>query len=105
MRVPLTGAGAGRRLIVNGDDFGLTLPITEGVIDAFERGILTSASLVATGNAFDRAARYAATHPELDSGVHLMIVQGTPVLSPEQVTSLVQEDGRFLPGYGEFMAR
>ena len=105
MRVPLTGAAAGRRLIVNADDFGLTLPITEGTIDAFERGILTSASLVATGAAFDRAAQYAATHPDLDSGVHLMIVQGGPVLPPDNVPSLVQQDGKFLPGYGEFMAR
>jgi predicted glycoside hydrolase/deacetylase ChbG (UPF0249 family) len=34
-----------------------------------------------------------------------MIVQGAPVLLPLQVPSLVQADGRFLPGYGEFMAR
>ena len=105
MRVPLTGAAAGRRLIVNADDFGLTIPITEGTIDAFEQGILTSASLVATGSAFDRAAKYAATHPDLDSGIHLMIVQGAPVLLPMQVPSLVQANGNFLPGYGEFMAR
>lgn len=105
MRVPLTGAAAGRRLIVNADDFGLTLPITEGTIDAFERGILTSASLVAAGDAFARAARYAASHPDLDAGVHLMIVQLSPVLPPDETRSLVQEDGRFLPGYGEFMAR
>ena len=105
MRVPLTSAGAGRRLIVNADDFGLTKPITEGVIEAFERGILTSASLVATGEAFDRASRYAQTHPDLDSGIHLMIVQGEPALPPEQIPSLVSEDGRFLPGYAEFMAR
>ncbi|HZE19207.1 MAG TPA: ChbG/HpnK family deacetylase [Candidatus Angelobacter sp.] len=105
MRVPLTGAAAGRRLIVNADDFGLTKPITEGVIEAFERGILTSASFVATGEAFDRAAQYAANHPDLDSGIHLMIVQGHPALPPEQVPSLVNGDGRFLPGYAEFMAR
>lgn len=105
MRVSLTGAGAGRRLIVNADDFGLTLPITEGTIDAFERGIMTSASLVATGDAFDRAARYAAGHPDLDAGIHLMVVQGAPVLPVDQVSSLVQEAGSFLPGYGEFMAR
>ena len=82
MRVPLTGAAAGRRLIVNADDFGLTLPITEGTIDAFERGILTSASFVAPGDAFARAAQYAASHPDLDAGVHLMIVHSRPVLPP-----------------------
>src|SRR5207248_5901365 len=102
MRVPLTGAAAGRRLIVNADDFGLTQPITDGVIEAFERGILTSASLVATGEAFQRAAQYAARRSDLDSGIHLMIVQGAPVLPPEQVPSLVQESGLFLPGYPEF---
>ncbi|HMI31165.1 MAG TPA: ChbG/HpnK family deacetylase [Candidatus Limnocylindrales bacterium] len=105
MRVPLTGAAAGRRLIVNADDFGLTLPITQGIIDAFERGILTSASLVATGAAIDRATQYAASHHDLDCGVHLMIVHGAPVLPAEKVASLVQPDGMFLPGYGEFMAR
>jgi len=65
----------------------------------------TSASLVATGAAFDRAARYAASQPDLDVGIHLMIVQGTPVLAREKVPSLVAENGAFLPGYGEFMAR
>jgi hopanoid biosynthesis associated protein HpnK len=105
MRVPLTGAAAGRRLIVNADDFGLTHPITEGTIDAFERGILTSASMIASGEAFDRAAGYAARHPDLDCGVHLMIVQGEPTLPADNVPSLVKEDGKFLPGYAEFMAR
>src|SRR3989442_12084866 len=100
MRVPLTGAAAGRRLIVNADDFGLTLPITEGTIDAFEGGILTSASLVAAGDAFVGAAQYAASHSDLDAGVHLMIVHGGPVLPPEQVWRPVQTDGPFLPGYG-----
>ena len=32
-----------------------------------------------------------------------MIVQGAPVLPPEQVLSLVQESGLFLPGYPEFI--
>jgi hopanoid biosynthesis associated protein HpnK len=105
MRVPLTGAAAGRRLIVNADDFGLTHPITEGTIDAFERGILTSVSMIASGEAFDRAAGYAARHPDLDCGVHLMIVQGEPTLPADNVPSLVQENGKFLPGYAEFMAR
>jgi len=105
MRIPLTGAAAGRRLIVNADDFGLTPSITEGTIEAFERGILTSASLVATGAAFERAASYAASHPELDSGVHLMIVHSAPALPLDQVPSLVGANGQFLPGYGEFMAR
>jgi predicted glycoside hydrolase/deacetylase ChbG (UPF0249 family) len=105
MRVPLTGAAAGRRLIVNADDFGLTDPITEGTIEAFERGILTSVSLVASGESFERASRYAAAHADLDAGVHLMVVGGAPVLPRSEVASLLDDQGRFLPAYGEFMAR
>ncbi|MBI4364111.1 MAG: ChbG/HpnK family deacetylase [Candidatus Latescibacteria bacterium] len=104
MRVPLTGA-AGRRLIVNADDFGLTDAITDGTIEAFEHGILTSASLVGSGDAFERAAAYAAGRPDLDAGVHLMVVGGRSVLGRDEVESLLDDNGRFLPAYGEFMAR
>ena len=35
-----------RRLIVNADDFGMTAGVTEGILDAHVRGIVTSASLM-----------------------------------------------------------
>jgi predicted glycoside hydrolase/deacetylase ChbG (UPF0249 family) len=60
-----------RRLIVNADDFGLTRGVNEGIAEAFEHGILTSASLMVLTRAAEDAARYATAHPTLSVGLHL----------------------------------
>jgi predicted glycoside hydrolase/deacetylase ChbG (UPF0249 family) len=61
----------GRRfLIVNADDFGLTNGVNRGIIEAHERGIVTSASLMVRYPAAEKAAEYARTHPELSVGLH-----------------------------------
>ena len=60
----------GRFLIVNADDFGLTDGINRGVIEAHERGIVTSASLMVRYPAARQAADYAKAHPELSVGLH-----------------------------------
>lgn len=59
-----------RYLIVNADDFGLTTAINRGIIEAHERGILTSASLMVRYAAASEAANYARTHPQLSVGLH-----------------------------------
>jgi predicted glycoside hydrolase/deacetylase ChbG (UPF0249 family) len=60
-----------RRLIVNADDFGQSTGINEGIVEAFERGIVTSASLMVRWPAAQQAAGYARSHPDLDVGLHL----------------------------------
>jgi predicted glycoside hydrolase/deacetylase ChbG (UPF0249 family) len=65
-----------KRLIVNADDFGFTPDVNEGIIDAHTRGILTSTTLMATGEAFDDAVRRARQAPSLDIGCHLVLVGG-----------------------------
>ena len=40
-----------RTLVVNADDLGLTIGINDGIFDAHDRGILTSASLMANAPA------------------------------------------------------
>lgn len=47
------------------------------------------------GDAFDEAAEIAKRNPGLQVGLHLTLVQGRPVLPPEQVPDLVGPDGRF----------
>ena len=58
-------------MIVNADDFGLSPGVNQGVIRAFEEGILTSASLMVRWPAAGEAARYAREHPRLGVGLHL----------------------------------
>jgi predicted glycoside hydrolase/deacetylase ChbG (UPF0249 family) len=60
-----------RQLIVNADDFGRCNGVNAGVIEAFEKGIVTSASLMVRGNAASEAAEYVRMHPELSLGIHI----------------------------------
>ena len=60
-----------RYLIVNADDFGLSPGVNRGVIEAYEEGIVTSASLMVRPPAAREAAAYAREHSSLSVGLHL----------------------------------
>jgi predicted glycoside hydrolase/deacetylase ChbG (UPF0249 family) len=87
-----------RFLIINGDDFGLTDGVTEGICRAFEAGALTSTSaIINIEGAPERIASAHARYPRLPIGLHLNISLGCPVLPPDQVPSLVNAHGHFYP--------
>src|SRR5687768_16075313 len=60
-----------RILIVNADDFGQSLGINQGIITAYEQGIVTSASLMVRWSAAAKAAAYGRAHPDLSLGLHV----------------------------------
>lgn len=84
-----------KRLIINADDFGLSAGVNRAVEIAWQEGILTQASLISGGEAFEEAVEIAWRNPGLQVGLHLTLVQGTPVLPPEQIPGLVGNDGFF----------
>ena len=45
--------------VINADDFGISLGTNQGIEKAFKKGILTSASIMSSGSAFDNAIRIA----------------------------------------------
>jgi len=100
-----TGATGPARLIINADDFGLCEEVNRGVAQAFDHGLVTSASLLPTGEAFAGAVRLARARPALDLGVHLALTQTRPVSPPETIPSLVGEDGRFPADWKVFLRR
>jgi predicted glycoside hydrolase/deacetylase ChbG (UPF0249 family) len=77
-----------RSLVVNADDFGFTRDVNQGIVEAHQRGILTSTTLMACGAAFDDAVRLARETPSLDIGCHLVLVGSQPF--PESVAGLIQ---------------
>ncbi len=85
----------GKELIINADDFGLSSGVNRAVIKAWQEGILTSTSLMATGDAFDEAVLLARSNPGLQVGLHLTLVQGRSVLSPGEIPGLVDRFGNF----------
>lgn len=66
-------------LVVNADDFGLTEGTNQAILEAHQRGIVTSTSLLANGQAFDHAVRIALATPTLGVGVHLTLTEGEPL--------------------------
>ena len=62
---------AKRYLIVNADDFGQSHSVNSGTIEAYERGIVTSASLMVRWPAAAEAAVYSRQHPNLSLGLHV----------------------------------
>lgn len=60
-----------KKLIVTADDFGLTQKVSEGIARAYRNGIVTSASLMVNGGAFESAVDLARQNPGLDLGLHL----------------------------------
>lgn len=95
----------GTCIIVNADDLGLHEDINHGIYLAHTRGVVTSASVVACGEAFDHAVDIIDRSPELDLGVHLTLIEERPLCPPNEIPSLVGPDGRFLPSYRPFTAR
>ncbi|MBR8835722.1 MAG: hopanoid biosynthesis-associated protein HpnK [Stigonema ocellatum SAG 48.90 = DSM 106950] len=84
-----------RFVIINGDDFGFSCGVNRGIIEAHEEGVLTSTSLMVTGQAFDEAVSLAHGHPKLGVGLHLVLASGKAVLPPSLIPHLVDSNGNF----------
>jgi predicted glycoside hydrolase/deacetylase ChbG (UPF0249 family) len=94
------------RLIVRGDDLGMTHGSLVAFEKAFKEGILTCASILATAPWFEGAAELYKRNPKWCIGLHLSIIgewrgyRWRPVLPWDQVPSIVDHDG-FLYRYPE----
>jgi chitin disaccharide deacetylase len=82
------------RLIINADDFGLTPGINRAIAELHAAGVLTSATLMAAGPAFDDAIATARANPTLAIGCHIVLTDGTPISPPETIPTLLGPDKR-----------
>jgi hopanoid biosynthesis associated protein HpnK len=90
-----------RRLIFTADDFGLSLSVNEAVERAHREGVLSTASLMVAAPGSSDAIRRARALPELRVGLHVVLVNGRPLLPAARVPDLVGGDGAFLSDLGE----
>lgn len=84
-----------KKVILTGDDFGLAPPVNEAIIDANRRGTLTTASLMIGARFAKEAVEGARQCSALKVGLHLVLVEGNPVLPPERIPDLVDASGAF----------
>ena len=86
-----------KRLVVTADDFGLCPEVNAAVRRAHREGVLTCASLMVGAETAAEAAAIA-RDDNLAVGLHLVLVDGRPVLPPARVPDLVDARGRFRSG-------
>jgi hopanoid biosynthesis associated protein HpnK len=97
-----------RRLIVNADDFGLTQGVNRAIVEAHSHGVVTSATLMANGHAFDDASQRATSTSRLSVGCHVVLVDGLPVLGGGETPTLSNrkfDDRRFYQNLSGFALR
>ena len=102
-----------RFLIVNADDLGQSPGINRGVIEAHERGIVTSASLMVRWPAAREAADYARNHARLSLGLHFDFSEWAcrrgkwerlyQVVDEDDVHSVAREANRQLAAFQDLM--
>ncbi len=77
-----------KKFILNADDFGMSNAFNKAVIDGYNKGFLSSASICANGEAFSPAINEILPDcPKLGLGVHLNIIEGNSLLSGEKFTN------------------
>lgn len=86
-----------RKIVIVGDDFGLSAENNAGIIAAHEHGVMPATCLMVGGEAAAEAVAYARQHPSLAVGLHVSFSDTRPALPPEQIPLLVQPDGHFPP--------
>jgi hopanoid biosynthesis associated protein HpnK len=84
-----------KNLIITADDFGAAPEVNEAVERAHRDGVLSAASLMVSGRAAADAVARAKALPSLKVGLHLVLVEGRPVLPPASVPDLVDGHGFF----------
>jgi len=83
------------QVILTADDFGRSPSINAAVMQAHREGVLTSASLMVTGDACGEAVALAHATPTLAVGLHLIVSGGRAALNPWEIPHLVDASGRF----------
>ncbi len=88
------------RLIVRGDDMGMTHAVNLACIDAYQNGIMKSVEVMAPTPWFPEAVALLKEHPGLDVGIHLVLTSEWETLKWRPLTyapSIVDSNGYFFP--------
>ncbi len=94
------------RLILNADDFGLTIGVNRAIVELHRAGSLTSTTLMAKAAATEEAIALSRSTPSLGVGCHVVLVDGEPVTPMFNLPTLVNpRTNRFQPTLGQFLQR
>src|SRR6266540_6255177 len=92
-----------KRLIVNADDYGRTPGVNEGTLEAYVKGIVTSATVMILEPAAQEGIHLArAAAPDLALGLHFAVTGGGVSASPAGTLPRLAPGGRFVRSVKNF---
>lgn len=82
-------------VVINADDLGFSKGTNRGIIEAYRRGLLKSASIMPTGPSYKEAVGMIKKYPGLGIGVHLSLTLGKAIFPKNKIPDLVDNKGYF----------
>lgn len=89
-----------KRLIINGDDFGMNEHCSRAIAQALSEGLITDTTMMANGEYFDEAADLAREQGFSDKiGIHFNLTEGEPLTDAIRDLPAFVSHGRFHKQY------
>lgn len=81
------------KIIFNADDLGWSVGVNKGIVEAYQNGVVNSATLIVTGKAFEQAVTLIKTHRLANIGLHFNLTEGVAILKSHR--TLTDAQGNF----------
>ena len=92
------------KLLFQSDDYGITEGVTCGILKGIRDGLIRNTGMFANMPSSAYAAAQIKDYPQCCFGIDINLVAGSPVSAPQEVPSLVKENGEFYTS-GEVRAK
>lgn len=92
-----------KKLIITADDYGMSRAVNDAIDAGIKAGLITSTNVMTNMPLYKEAIKLK-ENPNISVGLHWVLACGKPVLSREEIPTLVAENGEFYP-YPEFRSR
>lgn len=88
------------KVIINADDLGISNSVNEAIEDAINKGLITSSTIMANADGYEKAIKIARSYPYISFGVHLTLDEFYPITRNPlfQEYGIVDNDFRFVKG-------
>lgn len=84
-----------QKLIITADDYGMCDIVDKAIDAGIENGIITTTNVMLNMETLCNAADLRERYPHISVGIHWNVTTGKPVCKPEEIPTLVDEQGVF----------
>lgn len=92
-----------QKIIVTADDYGMCDVVDTAIEAGIENGVITTTNVMTNMESLSNAKNLRERYPNISVGIHWNVTTGTPILSPEEIPTLV--NGKSFYTLSEFKKR